>query len=184
VLIQGITMTSPRILAVAATGIAAAALAFPAAASAGPIDYATLPVDPNVITDSVAYLAGAPVQDPDGKPGVEVVYTHRDGTRAITDMVLVLPDPQAATVALDVSRGDVLADIPGASSRPIAIGQGGTLITGRATNGQDASVLLFTQGPAVAAVRFNGAAGDPVPLDLVTDYGKQQNANILAALST
>ncbi len=34
----------------------------------------------------------------------------------------------------------------------------------------------------VAAVRFNGAAGDPVPLDLVTDYGKQQDANILAAL--
>lgn len=163
--------------------MAAAALAFPATALAAPIDYTTLPVDPNVITDSVAYHADPPLLNPEGKSGIEVVYTHRDGTRAITDMVFVLPDPQAATVALDVSRGDVLADIPGASSRPIAIGQNGTLITGRATNGQAASVLIFTEGPAVAAVRFNGAAGDPVPLDLVTGYGKQQDANILAALN-
>jgi hypothetical protein len=175
-------MTTSRFFA--AMGVAAAALACAAPAAAAPIDYSTLPVDPNVVTDSVAYLAGAPVQNPDGKPGIEVVYTHRDGTRAITDIVMVLPDPQAANVALDVSRNDVLADIPGATSRPIAIGQNGTLITGRATNGQDASVLIFTQGPAVAAVRFNGAAGDPVPLDLVNDYGKQQDANILAALST
>lgn len=173
-----------RTLAVSAGVVAATLAVCPSAATAAPVDYASLPVDPNVVTDSTAYRADPPVQDPDGKPGIEVVYNHRDGTRAITDIILVLPDEQAATVALDVSRGDVLADIPGASSRPIAVGQNGTLITGRATNGQDASVLIFTQGPAVAAVRFNGAAGDPVPLDLVTDYGKQQDTNILAALGT
>lgn len=173
-----------RLLVAATAAVGAAALAFPALAVAAPVDYGSLPVDPNVITDSTAYHAEPPVQDPDGKPGIEVVYTHRDGTRAITDIVLVLPDADAANVALDVSRGEVLDDIPGASSRPIAIGRNGTLITGRATNGQDASVLIFTEGPMVAAVRFNGAAGDPVPLDLVTDYGKQQDANILAALGT
>lgn len=171
------------LLLAASASIATAVLTAPPA-FADAADYDGLPVDPNVITDSVAYHSDAPVIDPDGTPGIEIVYTHRDGTRAISDRVLVLPDPQEAIAALDVRRGDALADIPGATSRPMAIGQNGTLITGRATNGQSESVLLFTQGPAVAAVKFSGAASDPVPLDLVTDYGKQQDANIRAALNT
>lgn len=172
-----------RLLVAASASIATASLTCPTAL-ADPVDYDSLLVDPNVITDSVAYHADAPVVDPDGTPGIEVVYTHRDGTRAISDKVLVLSDPQAATAALDGRRTDVLADIPGASSHPMTIGQNGTLITGRATNGQAESVLLFTEGPAVAAVEFNGAAGDPAPMDLVTEYGKQQDANIRAALDT
>lgn len=175
-------MTLSRLLAT--VGAAAVALACAAPAAAAPIDYDALPVDPNVLTDSTAYLAGAPVHDPDGHPGIEVVYTHRDGSRAITDTVFVLPDPQSATVALDVARADLTKEVPGASTAPIAVGQNGTLVTGRSTAGGEISVLLFTQGPAVAAVRFTGSAGDPVPADLVTDYGKQQDANILAALST
>lgn len=172
-----------RFVLSAAVSIAIATLTCPAAL-ADSMNYDGLPVDPNVITDSVAYHADAPVIDPDGQSGIKVVYTHRDGTRAITDTVVMLPDPQAATAALDARRGDALADIFGASSRPMAIGDNGTLITGQATNGQAESVLLFTRGPAVAMVRFNGNAGDPVPLDLVTDYGKQQDANIRAALNT
>src|SRR5258705_9585424 len=74
-------------------------------AAAQPGDYSTLPVDPNLITDSLAYNAAPPVFNPNGQPGVQAVYTHRDGSRQITSTILVLHDAQAATVALDGARG-------------------------------------------------------------------------------
>lgn len=63
-------------------------------ASAAPLpgDYTTLPIDPNVVTDSLAYSAAAPVQNPNER-GVTEVYTHRDGTRQISTPIMVLPTP-------------------------------------------------------------------------------------------
>jgi hypothetical protein len=69
-------------------------------ATAQPNDYSTLPVDPNLVTDSLAYNAAPPVFDPSGQPGVTAVYTHRGGDRQITNTILVLPDAQAATAAV------------------------------------------------------------------------------------
>jgi len=53
-------------------------------AAAQPGDYSTLPVDPNLITDSLAYTAAPQVLNPNGEPGVTAVYNHRDGGRQIT----------------------------------------------------------------------------------------------------
>jgi hypothetical protein len=50
-------------------------------AAAQPGDFSTLPVDPNLITDSLAYNAAPPIFNPNGHPGVQTVYTHRDGSR-------------------------------------------------------------------------------------------------------
>jgi hypothetical protein len=50
-----------------------------------------VPVDPNVVTDSTAYSAGGPVQNPDGEMGVTTVYTHRDGTRQIKNTIVRVP---------------------------------------------------------------------------------------------
>src|SRR5262249_49652562 len=73
-------------------------------AAAQPSDFSTLPVDPNLVTDSLAYSASPPVFNPNGQPGIETVYTHRDGSRTITSTILVLPDAQAATAPLDGAR--------------------------------------------------------------------------------
>src|ERR1700692_1013220 len=43
-------------------------------AAAQPGDYSTLPVDPNLITDSLAYNAAPPIFNPHGQPGVEAVH--------------------------------------------------------------------------------------------------------------
>src|SRR5258707_5091588 len=56
--------------------------------AAQPNDYGTLPVDPSLVTDSLAYNAAPPVFDPSGQPGVTAVYTHRGGERQITNTIL------------------------------------------------------------------------------------------------
>src|SRR5215218_10031062 len=63
-----------------AGGFAAAAMMIVAGfgyAAAQPGDFSALPVDPNLITDSLAYNAAPAVFNPNGQPGIETVYTHR-----------------------------------------------------------------------------------------------------------
>ena len=91
-------------------------------AAAQPGDYGTLPVDPNLITDSLAYNAAPPVFNPNGRPGVEAVYTHRDGSRQITSTILVLPDSQAANAAIDGARAGLAAKVANGQTQPAAVG--------------------------------------------------------------
>src|SRR4029450_6327308 len=93
---------------------------------AQPGDFSTLPVDPNLITDSLAYSAAPPVFNPNGQPGVQAVYTHRDGSRQITSTVLVLPDAQAATAALDGARAELAGKVANGKTQPAAVGAGGS----------------------------------------------------------
>ncbi|WP_163750998.1 hypothetical protein [Mycolicibacterium helvum] len=149
-------------------------------AAADPGDYTVLLIDPNVVTDSMAYTAAPPVLNPGGTPGATTVYTHRDG-RTITDTVWVLADPGAAAGAISSAQ----AATPVANSKTVSVpvGQNGQLISGKTPDGtKSLSVLYFTQGNAASALEFTGPVGDPVPLDLVTDFGKQQDALIKSQL--
>jgi hypothetical protein len=163
-----------------AGGIAAAAvLTFSGFgyAAAQPGDYGALPVDPNLITDSLAYNAAPAVFNPDGQPGVETVYTHRDGSRTITSTILVLPDAQAATAALDAARGQLA--VADGKSQPADVGSGGTILTGMSPDGsKSVTVLSFTQGNTAATIEFAGAASDPAPEDLVLELGRKQDTAI------
>ncbi|MCG7597402.1 hypothetical protein [Mycobacterium sp. PSTR-4-N] len=145
-------------------------------AAAAP-DYGTLPVNPNVTTDSTAYVPVPPVLDPGGQQGVEQVFNHRDGTRGITTKILVLSSPQAATDAMNAWRdglGGVVAD---PKSEPVDVAPGAMWATGLSPNGsQSVGVLMFTRGNAAVDVEFDGPANDPVPADLATQYGKDQVA--------
>ena len=78
--ILGIAIGSVTATALVTVGIAVGGFG---SAAAAPGDYSTLPVDPNVVTDSTAYSAAAPILNPNGQPGVTAVYTHRDGTRPL-----------------------------------------------------------------------------------------------------
>ena len=139
-------------------------------------DYSNLPVNPNGITDSTAYIAEAPSPNPDGQPGVTAVFTHRDGSRKITDTILVLPDAAAATAALQGATADVNAKISNAKSQPAPVGTGGTLISGQSADGSQAvTALLFTQDNVATTIRFEGPTADPVPSQLAIDYGQDQD---------
>jgi hypothetical protein len=146
-------------------------------AAAQPGDFSTLPVDPNLITDSLAYSAAPPVFNPNGQPGVQAVYTHRDGSRQITSTILVLPDAQAATAALDGARAQ--SAVTNGKSAPAAVGSGGTMVTGTSPDGtKSVTVLSFAEGDAATTIEFAGAANDPAPEDLVLELGRKQDTAI------
>ncbi|WP_234787756.1 hypothetical protein [Mycolicibacterium novocastrense] len=139
-------------------------------------DYSRLPVDPNTITDSLAYAAAPLAIDPDGQPGVRAEYTHREGgTRQITTTILVLADPGAATAALNGAA----ADVANQHSQPVDVGTGGTMVTGTSRDGTESvAVLTFTEGNTATTIEFEGPANDPAPADLVTELGQKQAAAI------
>ena len=148
-------------------------------AAAQPGDFSTLPVDPNLITDSLAYNAAPPVFNPNGQPGVETVYTHRDGSRQITSTILVLPDAQGATAALDGARAQLAAKVANGKTQPAAVGSGGTMLTGMSPDGsKSVTVLSFAEGNAATTIEFDGAAKDPAPSDLVLELGRKQDTAI------
>jgi len=149
-------------------------------AAAAPGDYTALLIDPNIVTDSQAWSGGAPTVNPNGQPGAMAVFTHRDGTRTITDTVLVLSDPNAATSANATARDD--NSITNPVSQSVAVGTDGQLTTGTSSDGRSLGVLTFTQGNAASTIEFEGAANDPVPVDLVEDLGQAQLALIKSQL--
>ncbi|MGZ6780438.1 MAG: hypothetical protein ACXVGO_15770 [Mycobacterium sp.] len=168
---------------VAATLLTAGAIIGMGSAAAQP-NYGAIPVDPNGVTDSTAFIAAESVMNPNGQPGVETVYTHRDGTRQITATVLVLPDPAAATASMDDARAKLAGQITDSTTQPAAVGAGGTIVTGlSADRSQSVTTLTFTEGNAFANIAFDGPPKDPVPADLVTEYGQRQDAAIKAALA-
>jgi hypothetical protein len=162
--------------AYALAGLAVAATIGIGSAAAQTGDYSALPVDPNLLTDSLAYSAAPLEFNPDGQPGVTAVYTHREGgSRTITTTILILPDAQAATASLtnDAAR------VANQQSQPAAVGSGGTMVTGTSPDGsKSVTVLSFTQGIAAATIEFDGPPNDPVPADMVLDYGHKQDTAI------
>ena len=149
------------------------------AAAAG--DLSSLPVDPNVVTDSLAYSAAPPVFNPNGQPGVQTVYTHRDGSRQITTTILTLSDPQAAKGALDAAGGELTSKVANGKSQPVPVGTGGTMLGGKSPDGsKSVTILSFTEGNAAATIEFDGAPKDPAPSDVVLDLGNKQDLAIRA----
>jgi len=148
-------------------------------AAAQPGDYGTLPVDPNLITDSLAYNAAPPTFNPNGQPGVTAVYTHRDGSRQITSTILVLPDAQAATATLSGAQPQVTGMVANGKTEPAAVGTGGTTVSGMSPDGsKSVTVLTFTQGNAATTIEFDGLPKDPAPVDLVLELGRKQDTAI------
>jgi hypothetical protein len=153
-------------------------------AAAQPVDYSTLPIHPNAITDSSAYSEGPPIQNPNGQPGVTEVYTHRDGIRQITNTILVLPNAQAATAAIDESKALLASKVVNSTTQPSQVGTGGTIISGSSSDGsKSVTVLTFTQGNAATTIEFDGPRNDPVPVEMVTEFGQQQATALRNALS-
>jgi hypothetical protein len=148
-----------------------------AAAQSG--DYSTLPVDPNLITDSLAYNAAPPVFNPNGQPGVEAVYTHRDGSRQITSTILVLADAQAASAALAGARAELAGTVANGQTQPAAVGSGATTVSGMSPDGsKSVTVLSFAEGNTATTIEFTGAPKDPAPADLVLELGRKQDTAI------
>ena len=128
----------------------------PTSALAEPADYTGLLIHASDIDAPESFTASPPINDANGQPGVTATFSSQDRTRVIVDSIQVLPDPAAAASALEsakATRDGYVHGIP----EPIAIGTGGTTISGPSPDG--------------------------LPQDFVTDVGQKLDAAIKKGLA-
>jgi hypothetical protein len=65
--------------------------------------------------------------------------------------------------------------VAGSTAQPAPVGAGATIVSGTSPDGSKSlAVLTFTEGSAFTTIEFEGPTNDPVPIDLVTEYGQRQ----------
>jgi hypothetical protein len=164
-----------------------------AAASPGPAgDYSALLINAGDITQPAdfftdapptGFTAAAPTQNPTGKQGVATVFTSQDGSRQITDTILILADAAAAKTALDAAVSGLGSAVAFPTPQPSQVGTNGTLVSGTSPDGsKGVTFLLFTEGRAFTTLEFDGAPNDPVAADFPDDVGQKQDTAIKAGL--
>lgn len=102
-------------------------------------DYSGLLIKPNAIggldeTDT----AQPPTLNPHGVPGASVVFVNKANTRAVGNTIFVLPDPDAATAALNGAKNALGTVIEGAVAQPAPVGANGTTAGGPSPDGSKA----------------------------------------------
>ena len=144
----------------------------------------TQPADFFTNAPPTGFTAGAPETSPNGKPGVLDVFKSQDGSRQISDTILVLTDEAAAKSALDAAVAGIGRSVSIPTPQSLSVGANGTLFSGSSPDqSKSVTVLMFTQGRAFITVEFDGAPNDPVDADFANDVGKKQDAAIKAGLS-
>lgn len=152
-------------------------------AAAQPSDYAGLLIQAGDINAPETFTATPPVNNPNGQPGVSTTFSNQDRTHVIVDSIQILPDAAAAVRALEAAKATTNGYVHG-TPEPIAIGTGGTTISGPSPDGaKGVTVLMFTEGRAFAELEFDGPPDSLVPPDFVTDVGQKQDAAIKKGLA-
>ena len=168
---------------VAAVAVAMTLTGTSASAFAKPSDYTGLLIQAGDIDAPESFTASPPISNPNGQPGVMTTFSNQDRTNVIVDSIQILPDPAAAVRALESARATRDGYVHGVSE-PIAIGTGGTTISGPSPDGsKGVTVLLFTEGKAFAELEFDGPPDALVAPDFVTDIGQKQDAAIKKGLA-
>jgi hypothetical protein len=147
-------------------------------------DYRRLLIEPGDINNGTdTFATRSSTTNPGGSDGVAALLVNQHDTRAIGDTILILPDSAAATTTLDTTVSSLGTIITGGSPQPSPVGTGGTVVSGTSPDGSKAvTVLLFTEGRAVVRLEFGSAPGDPMPPQVVTDVGKQQQIAVRTGL--
>lgn len=120
---------------------------------------------------------------PNGLPGASALFVNVDDTRAISNTIAIYPDAATATSTLQHALQTVDTIITGATPRPVPVGTDGTMVAGTSTDGSKAAtLLLFTQGPALVRLEFQSAPGDITTNQFVTKIGKMQQIALRTGL--
>jgi len=148
-------------------------------------DYRRLLIEPGDInTGTDTFATRSLTTNPGGSDGVSALFVNQHDTRAIGDTIVVLPDSAAATTTLNSTVSALGTTVTGGRPQPWPVGTGGTVVSGTSPDGAKAvTVLLFTEGRAVVRLEFDSAPGDPMPPQVVTDVGKQQQIAIRTGLT-
>lgn len=184
--LSGCTATSSPPTA-SSTGVPTTLATPPSSAPAQkkPVDHSRLLIEPGDIDGAGdTFVARSTVPNRRGTDAASALFVNQDDTRAISVTILVLPDPAAAASTLQTSIDSVGGVVTGARPQPSSVGTGGTVVAGAAPDGsKDVTVLMFTEGPAVARIEFGSVAGEPTPAQVVTDVGTKQEIALRTGLA-
>jgi hypothetical protein len=149
------------------------------------VDYSRLllqPADISDAEDSFAVRSTSPV--PDGLPGASALFVNEEDTRAISDTIVIYPDPETAAQTLREALPTIDTVVTGATPRPAPVGEDGTMAVGMTSDGSKAAtLLLFTEGPALVRLEFQSAPGDATTDDYVVNVGKMQQIALRTGLN-
>jgi hypothetical protein len=162
-------------------------------APAHPSDYTGLLIQATDIDAPIPFTAGPPTNNPNGQPGAAITFSsqpHPEDQNGVTvkevhirDTIQVLPDPAAATSALNSAKtgqGSVVKDPKTDSTN---VGTDGTTLSGTSPDGsKGVTVLLFTEGRGFVTLEFDGPVDSLPPPDFVTDVGQKQDAAVKKGL--
>ena len=153
----------------------------PAPAPAG--DYASLLIQATDIDAPIQFTGSPPTNNPNGQPGVATVFSTQDNSHVIKDTIQVLPDPAAATNALNAAKGNQGDNVKNPKTEPFNVGTGGTTLTGNSPdNSKGVLILMFTEGRAFVTLEFDGPVESLPPQDFVTDVAQKQDAAVKKGL--
>jgi len=121
---------------------------------------------------------------PDDTEGASAFFVNDQDNRAVSDTILIYPDAATATATLRQAAGTLPTQVTGGSPAPIGVGNDGVVIAGAYPDQEKAvTVLLFTEGRALARLEFQSAAGDTTTDEFVTNVGKMQQIALRVGLS-
>lgn len=139
------------------------------------IDYMRLLIQPgDIATSKETFAAQSPVANPDGRTGAEILLVNQTQTRGVNVIILGVPE-SGAQAALEDAKNGLAKSIAAPNPQPSPVGTNGSITTGMSPDGsKSVTVLLFTEGPAVARLEFDSVPGQPTPEQFVTDTGQKQ----------
>ena len=146
-------------------------------------DYASLLIQATDIDAPIQFTGSPPTNNPNGQPGVATVFSTQDNSHVIKDTIQVLPDPAAATNALNAAKGNQGNNVKNPKTEPFNVGTGGTTLTGNSPdNSKGVLILMFTEGRAFVTLEFDGPVESLPPQDFVTDVAQKQDAAVKKGL--
>ena len=190
---SGTRSSSPAKSGSATTATATGSSGPNSSATAQPSDYIGLLIHATDVDAPMPFIAGPPTTNPNGQAGAAITFStqpHPEDENGVTvkevhivDTIQVLPDPAAATSALNSAKtGQGVVKDPKTDSANV--GTGGTTLSGTSPDGSKGlTVLMFTEGRGFVTLQFVGAADSPPPPpEFVTDVGQKQDAAVKKGL--
>ena len=150
------------------------------------VDYSHLllqPADLSDEEDTFTEQSSTP-SGPDGLPGASALFVNQDDTRAISDTIVIYSDAETAANTLRDALPTIGTTVTGAIPRPAPVGTHGTIAVGMSKDGaKAATLLLFTEGPALVRLEFQSAPGDVTTDRFVINIGKMQQIALRTGLA-
>ncbi len=173
---SGVTKSKPAASIPALPAVTAATTTTSTKPTPTPIDYTRLLLEARDISGTPdTYLPQPPTANPDSRPGAEVLLVNQEQTKAVSILVVALDNPAAGPSALAEAQTSLAKSVTAGAPQPSPVGTGGTVVSGNSPDGsKSVTVLLFTEGSALARVEFDGLPGRPAPTDFVTNVGQKQ----------